>query len=121
MKRFDGRTVIITGASGGIGAATARRLHHEGAALVLASRNHEKLQALAESLDRDRTVLVPGDLSNPGTCTNLIAEAHNAFGRIDGLVNNAGVAWEGSILDESFWEDWQEAFAINTEAVIHGP
>lgn len=119
MKRFDGRTVVITGASGGIGAATARRLHHEGANLVLASRSHAKLQAVAESLDTARTLLVPGDLSAPETCTDLIKQADDAFGQIDGLVNNAGVAWEGSILDESFWDDWREAFAINTEAVIH--
>ncbi|MDO4254531.1 MAG: SDR family oxidoreductase [Kocuria sp.] len=119
MNRFDERTVIITGASGGIGAATARRLHHEGANLVLASRNHTGLQALAENLDTTRTLLVPGDLSNPKTCAKLIAQGHEAFGQIHGLVNNAGVAWEGSILDESFWGDWREAFAINTEAVIH--
>lgn len=119
MKRFKGRTVIITGASGGIGAATARRLHHEGANLVLASRNRAKLETLAEGLDTARTVLVPGDLSNPETCTKLVEKGYETFGRIDGLVNNAGVAWEGSILDDSFWDDWREAFAINAEAVIH--
>lgn len=119
MMRLEGRTVIITGASRCIGAATTHRLHNEGAELVLASRHHAKLEALAEGLDTARTMLGPGDLSNPETCMKLVEEGYEAFGRVDGLVNNAWVACEGSILDDSFWDDWRGAFAINTEAAIH--
>lgn len=86
---FKDKIVIITGASLGIGAAAARRLHREGARLVLAARGKDRLEALARELDG--TLAVPTDVTKTHDVENLIQKTLAAFGRIDILVNNAGI------------------------------
>ncbi len=87
MARLDGRTAIVTGAGGGIGAAIAARLHADGASLMLADMNAEPLGAVADDLGAARHV---ADLSSEAGATGLIEAAITALGRIDILVNNAG-------------------------------
>ncbi len=79
---------IVTGASSGIGAATARRLARSGARVVLAARRADRLAALAGELPR--SLAVPTDVTAPGALEHLVSATRDAFGRIDVLVNDAG-------------------------------
>ena len=85
-----GSTVIVTGASSGIGAATARLLHKAGAHPVLAARRADRLAELSEELDG--ALAVPTDVTDPTAVRRLAETTLDRHGRIDGLVNNAGVS-----------------------------
>jgi NAD(P)-dependent dehydrogenase (short-subunit alcohol dehydrogenase family) len=87
--RLDGRVAIVTGASSGLGARFARVLDAAGASVVLAARRADRLEALATDL-RDAHP-VPGDLEEPGATGRLVDASLERFGRIDVVVNNAGV------------------------------
>lgn len=90
------KVVIITGASMGIGAATARVFAGAGAKLVLAARSADKLKAVAHSLPpQAETLIVPTDMTDPAQVRALIDQAYERFGRIDILINNAGQAVVG--------------------------
>jgi NADP-dependent 3-hydroxy acid dehydrogenase YdfG len=90
-----GMTVIVTGASSGIGAATARLLHDAGARPVLAARRVERLQAL--SVELGGALAVPTDVTNRNDVHRLVQATLQRHGRIDGLVNNAGVSLHESL------------------------
>jgi len=85
---IDQRVCIVTGASSGIGAATARRLAELGATVVLAARREERLVALAAELPK--ALAVPTDVTRPGALEHLVEATLSAYGRIDVLVNDAG-------------------------------
>jgi len=87
---FSNQVWIITGASSGIGAALARQLSAKGAKLALAARNAEKLAGVAQSLPN--VITIPTDVTNSDQCQNLIDQTVDHFGRLDGLVNNAGIS-----------------------------
>ncbi|MEO0681948.1 MAG: SDR family oxidoreductase [Pseudomonadota bacterium] len=91
MKRFDGLTCLLTGATGGFGVVTARRLAAEGARLVLSDLKAEPLEALAASLDAD-TATLAGDVGAPQFHHDLVALARETFGALDVAINNAGIA-----------------------------
>ena len=92
MNRFTGKTAIITGASSGIGACTAKTLAADGANLVLAARHPEKLQATAQECAKlgAQVLTVCADVSREPDCAALAEAAMARFGAIDILVNNAG-------------------------------
>lgn len=94
-RRLEGEIAIVTGASSGIGAATARELARQGAAVVLAARRAAELEAQVQSIqaDGDRAVTVPTDLADADQVTRLAERAVDAFGRVDVLVNAAGASW----------------------------
>lgn len=110
--------VVVTGASSGLGEATARVLAGRGHKLVLAARRVERLERLARELgDRTEVLVAPTDVAQPDQVEVLIRAAVERFGRIDVWVNNAGVAhtnpwWEGSR------EDVAGAIAVNLTAPI---
>jgi len=99
MPSLSGRVVIVTGASSGIGEATARRLARAGAKLVLTARRLDRLQALARELDPSGTAVLPvaGDITSDADRRRWVAEALGKFGRIDVLVNNAGYGTRGAL------------------------
>ncbi len=90
-----GKSVIVTGASSGIGASTARLLHAAGAHPVLAARRADRLAALSEELDG--ALAVPTDVTDAAQVRDLVAAALDRHGRIDGLVNNAGASLHGPL------------------------
>ena len=94
-----GSVVIVTGASGGIGAATARELARRGATVVLAARRVEELQALAGEIDRagGHALVVPADVTQRSDIDRLVKTTLETYGRIDVLVNNAGIGVGSSI------------------------
>src|SRR5450759_4024542 len=85
---IDGAVVIVTGASSGIGAATARLAAGRGAKVVLAARRADRIKDLADELPD--ALAVPTDLRDPAQIVRLVDATMDRFGRVDGLVNNAG-------------------------------
>ncbi|MEG9528377.1 MAG: SDR family NAD(P)-dependent oxidoreductase, partial [Hyphomicrobiales bacterium] len=115
--QFDGKVVIVTGAGSGIGAATAKRFGGAGAQVVLNDRTREPLEAVAAGLDPGRVVLQTGDVSEQADAETLIAAAIDRFGRLDVLVNNAGVVPTGPILEASV-QDWRKVMAVDVDGVF---
>jgi len=99
MPQLAGQVVIITGASSGIGEATARRLVRGGAQVVISARRQERLDALARELDPSgaRVLAVAGDVTSDADRRRLVESTLAKFGRIDGLVNNAGYGTRGPL------------------------
>lgn len=89
MFRLDGKTALVTGATGGIGAATARALHAQGAQVALTGRRAAELEALAAELG-DRVLVAPADLADPTAPAALVETVEGKLGSLDILVNNAG-------------------------------
>jgi NADP-dependent 3-hydroxy acid dehydrogenase YdfG len=94
---LEGQVGVITGASAGIGAATARLLHEAGMKLVITARREDRLQALAEELPG--VVSIAGDITDPGLAQQLIDKALAEFGQLDVMFNNAGVILATKIED----------------------
>ena len=112
------KVVIITGASSGIGAATARSLAREGCKLTLTARSEDKLNALADSLDTD-CLVVPGDLTVPATILDITQQTVDRFGRVDVLFANAGIYIPGQVA-EGDPDAWTNLFNVNVDAVLRG-
>ncbi len=110
------RVVLVTGAAGAIGAATAKRLHEAGACVVLSDLDGPGLrQAAAALADTDRVALAPGDLNDPGAAEKILHHAIVRFGGVDGLVHCAGVG-KSAPLAELSDGDWERTFAVNAVA-----
>ena len=99
MGKLDGQIVIVTGASAGIGEAAARRLAIEGATVVMTARRADRLGTLKQEIESTggRAQAVVGDVTSQLDRERLVQETMRAFGRIDGLVNNAGYGQRGPI------------------------
>src|SRR6185369_6468688 len=99
MSTLGGQVAIITGASAGIGEASARRLAGEGATVVINARRADRLDALKRDIEAagGRALAVVGDITNERDRARLVQETLNAFGHIDALVNNAGWGQRGPI------------------------
>lgn len=93
MAEFDGKTVLITGGGSGIGLATAHKLVAAGASVVLAGRSVDRLEAAVKELDaEDRVLAVPTDVASTSDLDELITQARDRFGRLNGVFANAGIA-----------------------------
>jgi NAD(P)-dependent dehydrogenase (short-subunit alcohol dehydrogenase family) len=120
MGRVDGKTIIVTGGATGIGRGIAEVLAREGAAVVIAGRSRAR-GAEAERAVREaggRALFVPTDVSREEDCRNLVAAAVREFGRLDGLVNNAGI-FPRATLEETTSELWDEIFAVNLKGAFY--
>lgn len=117
MSRFDGMTVVITGASAGIGASCARKFAAQGANVVLAARSAGPLRRLSEELGTDVAHPVPTDVSNVAACERLLEEAKSRFGSIDVLVNNAGYNARGPVEKVSV-DDMLQILDVNLRAPL---
>lgn len=117
-QRLDGRVLIVTGATQGLGAAIARRAAALGAAgLVVCGRDAQRGAAVAEELRAAgaETEVVAADLADAARCRTIVAACDARFGRLDGLVNAAGLSSRGT-LDDTSVELWDRLFAINARA-----
>ena len=114
MFRLDGKTALVTGASGGIGAAIARTLHAQGATVVLSGTRADALDALAAELG-ERTHACPADLRDPAAPDALVAAAEAASGPLHILVNNAGFTRDMLALRMKD-EDWQTVLDVDLTA-----
>lgn len=111
------KVVIVTGAGSGIGAATARRFSKDGFAVVLVGRTEPKLRAVADELDSGRTLIHVADVSDQAAAQGLVDATIAAFGRLDVLVNNAGIAPMGPFMETPV-EDWRRVMAIDVDGVF---
>jgi len=116
MFDLTGKTALVTGASGGIGADIARALHKAGATVGLSGTRTAPLGALAAELG-SRAHVLPCNLSDPASVEGLIKQATEAMGSVDILVNNAGITKDGLAMRMSD-EDWQSVIDVNLTATF---
>lgn len=121
MTTLADRVIIITGASSGIGEATARAVGARGACVVLAARRVERLKELASEIERSggRAVPVACDVSDRAQVSRVIDTALGKFGRIDVLINNAGVMPLAPMADCRI-DEWDELIDVNIRSVLYG-
>ncbi len=121
MGQLDGQVAIVTGAGSGVGRASALALAGEGAAVTLAGRREEPLRETAALLmerqgaDAGRVLVAPCDVSAPEQVRDIVARTLDRFGRIDVLVNNAGLNVPRRSLAEMDPDDWRRIVAVNLE------
>lgn len=116
---IQGKVVIITGASSGLGEAAARRLAHDGAQLILGARRLERLHALADSLSLAKASVVKTDVTRYEDVQHLVAQAMRIHGRVDVIINNAGLM-PHSPLERGKVEDWDRMIDVNLKGVLYG-
>lgn len=115
--RFKDKTVVVTGAAGGIGAAICTRFATEGARIVATDVSAEALSAMVATLPGPARTVV-ADIATREGCTGLIEDVLATEGRIDVLCNNAGINRRGPLLSLTP-EDWRASFAVNLDAMFH--
>ncbi|MGY3396062.1 meso-butanediol dehydrogenase/(S,S)-butanediol dehydrogenase/diacetyl reductase [Bradyrhizobium sp. USDA 3311] len=119
VDRFHGKVVIVTGAASGIGEATARRFVTEGAKVALVDRDKASLEEVAKSLPADQVMMQATDVSDSSAVDGMVAAVVGRFGRLDVIVNNAGVHEGGdpaSITDEK----WRKVMSTDIDGVFYG-
>jgi NADP-dependent 3-hydroxy acid dehydrogenase YdfG len=120
-NNITGKIVVITGASSGLGEATARMLSAEGAAVVLGARRVDRLQELANELTRNggKALAIATDVTDCAQVKALVDAAVNTFGRIDVMINNAGLM-PHSPLERLKIDDWNRTIDVNIKGVLYG-
>lgn len=116
MNRLQGKTAVITGGNSGVGEATALLFAKEGANVIISARRQSALEAVAEKIAAEggKVLTVPTDISKDGDCKALMKAAADKFGKIDILINNAGVLDTGlKAIDKYLDEDAEKVLAIN--------
>ncbi len=116
MKLAD-RVAIVTGASSGIGEATARALAREGCAVALVARRESRLEEIAAEID-GQTLVVPTDVTDGNAVTTMVDEVRQKLDGIDVLVNNAGIARGGPVADADL-DELRRTVRVNLEGVMN--
>jgi NADP-dependent 3-hydroxy acid dehydrogenase YdfG len=116
--RLEGTVALVTGASSGIGEATAAALAQEGARIALVARRKDRLDALAERIGTDRALVIEADVTDPEQASAAVDRAASEMGRLDVLVNNAGVMLLGPIVDAPV-EEWQRMVQLNLLGLLY--
>ena len=114
MFDLTGKTALVTGATGGIGAAIARALHRQGATVAISGTRAEVLEALKAELG-ERAHVLASNLSNPQEVEKLVPAAEAAMGSLDILINNAGITRDGLAMRMKD-EDWAQVIDVNLTA-----
>jgi len=117
MFDLSGKCALVTGASGGLGAAIAKDLHAAGATVAISGTREDALKALADEIGGDRVHVVPCNLSDMEAVDNLIKDADTAMGRVDILVNNAGLTRDGLAMRMKD-VDWDVVMDVNLKAAF---
>jgi NADP-dependent 3-hydroxy acid dehydrogenase YdfG len=120
-NNIAGKVVVITGASSGLGEATARLLAAEGARVVLGARRAERIQALADELTGrgGKALALPTDVTDRDQVQRLVDLAVQTYGRIDVMINNAGLMPQ-SLLEHLKVDEWDRMIDVNLKGVLYG-
>ncbi|HDR0515359.1 TPA: SDR family oxidoreductase [Staphylococcus aureus] len=118
MTVLTDRIAVVTGAGSGIGEAIATLLHEEGAKVVLAGRNKEKLQNVANQLSQDSVKVVPTDVTNKEEVDELIKIAQQTFGGLDIVINSAGQMLSSKITDYQV-DEWDSMIDVNIKGTLY--
>ncbi len=119
MADYRGKVAIVTGAASGIGAAIARRLLAEGAAVAVSDLRQDTTETFASKL-QGRTLAVAADVSNEDAVRNLVDRTVAELGRLDLLVNNAGIGEDAVAIDEKPASAWHQVIETNLSSVFYG-
>jgi NADP-dependent 3-hydroxy acid dehydrogenase YdfG len=117
-ERLDGTVALVTGASSGIGEATAVALAEAGAQVAVAARRRDRLESLADRIGRDRVLVLETDVTDETQARAMVDQTVARFGRIDTLVNNAGVMLLGPIVDAPV-EEWRRMVELNLLGLLY--
>lgn len=115
---LSGKVALVTGASSGVGEATAKALAREGCAVALAARREDRLEAVASDIENDRTLVVPTDVSDEDDVEAMVEETRAEFGGVDILVNNAGVLL-GDYVADADRDDFRTQVEVNLLGVMN--
>ena len=120
-NNIEGKVVVITGASSGLGEATARLLSAQGASVVLGARRVERIKSLADELTGSggKALAVTTDVTQSDQVKRLVGAAVETYGRIDVMLNNAGLM-PHSPLERLKVEDWEQMIDVNLKGVLYG-
>ena len=118
--KLEGKVAIVTGATSGMGRATAELFAKEGAKVVVTGRNEERARAVVDQIKADggEAIYVIVDASNVEDCKKIFDATIEAFGTVDILVNNAGMLSMSPLLDVSI-EEWNKVFAVNVTSALY--
>ncbi|TXK50072.1 SDR family oxidoreductase [Pontibacter qinzhouensis] len=121
MSNIEGKVVVITGASSGLGEETARHFSAQGAAVALGARRADRIQLLAEEINKNggRAIAVTTDVAQREQVQRLVAAAVEQFSRVDVVLNNAGVM-PLSPLERLNVEEWDQMIDVNLKGVLYG-
>ena len=119
-KQLEGKTAIVTGASSGIGTAIAKELAGEGANVVLAAKNEEKLAEIAKEINqKDKILCVPTDVTKQEDVDSIAELAKKTFGEIGIYVNNAGMMGSSRVTEGDV-SNWEQMIDVNIKGVLYG-
>ncbi len=120
MARLEGKVALVTGGGEGIGAAVAREFAMAGAAVVVTGRRKEVIERVAAEIQKDggQALAVAGSVTDEAHAQSAVAQAVRSFGKLNILVNNAGIGAFGKALHETDDETWNEILAINLTGVF---
>lgn len=115
------KTIIITGASSGIGEATAKKLAKNGANVVLMARSEDKLKTLKIAIEKDggKALVASGDVTKSADFKNVVSKAVETYGKVDGLINNAGLM-PLSFVEKLKTDEWDKMVDVNIKGVLNG-
>ena len=119
MNNVKDKVVVITGASSGIGEETVNLLSENGAKLVLGARRLDRLEKIQQKVGRDSVSIKKTDVTKADEVNALIETAYNDFGRIDVLINNAGLMPKSS-LEKNKQDEWNHMIEVNIKGVLYG-
>ncbi|MET1533209.1 SDR family oxidoreductase [Burkholderia sola] len=119
IDNIDGKVVVITGASSGLGEETARHLAKRGAKLVLGARRVDRLERLADDIGAGRQAILETDVTERDAVQRLVERAVDLHGRIDVMLNNAGLM-PSSMLERLHVDEWDRMIDVNLKGVLYG-
>ncbi|MFE9068789.1 SDR family NAD(P)-dependent oxidoreductase [Streptomyces violaceusniger] len=119
-SKLTGTIALVTGASSGIGAATARRLAEDGASVALVARRKDRLDGLATEIEKagGTALVVEADITDRAQAEAAVQQTVEHFGRLDTLVNNAGLMLLGPVVGADM-EEWERMIAINVQGLLY--